>query len=72
MTQIKYSQHKILIYVRNVLLWNGNRKSGGRKFRDERVQRKCLTNTTGSETLRPAIDEHWERFENLEQGRSFL
>jgi hypothetical protein len=35
----------------------------GRKFRDEKVQRKCLTKSTGSENLRRAIDEYWERFE---------
>jgi hypothetical protein len=36
-------------------------KITGRKFRDEKIQRKCLTKGTGSENLGRAIDE--ERFE---------
>jgi hypothetical protein len=40
-----------------------------RKFRDEKVQTKCLTKPTGSENLRRAIDDDWERFERKEKGR---
>jgi len=34
------------------------------------VQRKCLTKGTGSESLRRAIDEYWERFEKKGKERS--
>jgi hypothetical protein len=34
-----------------------------RNLLSKKVQRKCLTKGTGNETLRPAIDEYWERFE---------
>jgi hypothetical protein len=36
---------------------------------NEKVQRKCLTKPTGSENLRRAIDEYWERFEGKGKGR---
>jgi len=32
-------------------------------FLFNRVQTKCLTKCTGSENLRRAFDEYWERFE---------
>ena len=55
-------------FKRRMFYQNVQLLTSGRKFRDEKVQRKCLTKGAGSENLRRAIDEYWEGFERKRRG----